>query len=81
MTLFDEDGASDPALAADRKASQRAGLQARQEDNFVCESVQRARHSPGVSSQFYSPFWDAMHYTLTNLILTRLEESERPSTS
>ena len=81
MTLFDEDGASDPALAADRKASQHAGLQARQEDNFVCESVQRARHSPGVSSQFYSPFWDAMHYTLTNLILTRLEDSERRSTS
>ncbi len=77
LTLFDRDGASDPALLADRKASQRAGIQARKEDNYICESVQRARHSPSVSSQFYSPFWDAMHYTLTNLILTRLEESER----
>jgi hypothetical protein len=43
--------------------------------------VQRARHSPGVNSQFYSPFWDAMHYTLSNLILTRLEESERTAAS
>ena len=77
MTLFDRSGASDPDLAADRKASQKAGIQARKEDNFICESVQRARHSPGVNSQFYSPFWDAMHYTLTNLILSRLEESER----
>lgn len=81
MTLFDQDGAADPALADDRKASLRAGLQARQEDNFICESVQRARHSPGVASQFYSPFWDAMHYTLTNLILNRLEESERHAAS
>ncbi len=81
MTLFDRDGASDADLAADRKASRKAGLQARQEDNYVCESVQRARHSPGVNSQFYSPFWDAMHYTLSNLILTRLEESERSPAS
>jgi len=79
MTLFDRDGATDPALAEDRKASMRAGLQARKEDNYICESVQRARHSPGVTSQFYSPFWDAMHYTMTNQILTRLEASEHGS--
>ena len=81
MTLFDRDGATAPDLLLDRKASRKAGLQARQEDNYICESVQRARHSPGVNSQFYSPFWDAMHYTLSNLILTRMEESEQNSAS
>jgi len=75
-TFFDRDGASDPALLGDRKQSQRAGLKARMEDNRICESIQRARHSPAVESQFYSPFWDAMHHTMTNLILDNLERSE-----
>jgi choline monooxygenase len=75
-TFFDRDGASDPALLDDRKQSAKAGIKARVEDNRICESIQRARHSPGVESQFYNPFWDAMHYTMTNLILDKLERSE-----
>ena len=61
----------------DRQRALRAGIRARKEDNRICESVQRARRSPAVNSQFYSPFWDAMHYTLSNLILDKLEEGER----
>ena len=77
VTLFDRDGATDPELIQDRIQSTRAGILARKEDNRICESIQRARHSPAFDSQFYSPFWDAMHYTLTNLILDRLEDSEK----
>ena len=75
-TLFDRDGAADPDLQKDRNQAARKGIQARVEDNLICESVQRARHSPALHSQFYSPFWDAMHYTLSNLILDKLEQSE-----
>ena len=76
-TFFDRDGATDPAYLKDRQRALRAGILARKEDNRICESVQRARRSPAVNSQFYSPFWDAMHYTLSNLILDKLEEGER----
>lgn len=76
-TMFDREGASDADLVTDRIQSARAGIVARNEDNKICESIQRARHSPALASQFYSPFWDAMHYTLSNLILDRLEQSEK----
>ena len=75
-TLFDYDVATNPDLAGYREQSAKQGIVARVEDNRICESVQRARHSPAVDSQFYSPFWDALHYTLSNLILDRLEEAE-----
>ena len=76
-TFFDREGAADPAYLKDRQRALRAGILAREEDNRICESVQRARRSPAVDSQFYSPFWDAMHHTLSNLILDKLEEGER----
>ena len=76
-TFFDRAGAADPAYLKDRQRALRAGIVARREDNRICESVQRARRSPAVNSQFYSPFWDSMHYTLSNLILDKLEEGER----
>ena len=75
-TFFDRDVAADPALVKDRERSARFGVIAREEDNRICESIQRARHATGVDSQFYSPFWDAMHYTLSNLILERLEQAQ-----
>jgi choline monooxygenase len=76
-TLFYGEGAANPGLVKDRNESARKGIMARKEDNLICESIQRARHSPAVSSQFYSPFWDAMHYTLSNLVLDKLEQSEQ----
>ncbi len=75
-TFFDREGAADPALLKDRKQAQRAGIAARNEDNRICESIQRARRSPAVNSQFYASFWDAMHYTLSNLVLDKLEDGE-----
>ncbi len=75
-TFFDQSSAHGTKFAKDRKQSARKGIMARKEDNRICESIQRARHSPAVTSQFYSPFWDAMHYTLSNLILDRLEQGE-----
>ena len=76
-TFFDRDGATDPAYLEGQAASLASGYSGPKEDNRICESVQRARRSPAVNSQFYSPFWDAMHYTLSNLILDKLEEGER----
>ena len=75
-TFFDQDGAHDPQLLTDREQAGKAGIIARKEDNYICESIQRARQSPALNSQFYCPFWDAMHYTLSNLILDRLEAGE-----
>ena len=76
-TLFDREAAIDPPLVKERERALRMGIIAREEDNRICESIQRARHSPAVASQFYSPFWDAMHYTLSNLILDRLEQGDQ----
>ena len=75
-TFYDVDAAGDRSLLQERKRAERQGVIARKEDNAICESIQRARRSPAVSAQFYSPFWDNMHYTLSNLVLTRLEEGE-----
>ena len=75
-TYFDQEGADDEAFLVDRKQSERKGIMARIEDNRICESIQRARHSPAFETQFYSPFWDNMHYTMNNLILDKLEQAE-----
>ena len=75
-TIFHRDGARDPALARDRMQAAKKGILARREDNAICESIQRARQTTAFDSQFYSPFWDSMHYTLSNLILDRLERGE-----
>ena len=75
-TFFDVDAADKDAFVKERERSVRVGVIAREEDNRICESIQRARHSPALNAQFYSPFWDAMHYTLSNLVLDRLERSE-----
>lgn len=75
-SYFHGEAASDPSLVDARDKAAGAGVIAREEDNRICESIQRARHSPAVDSQFYCPFWDSMHYTLSNLILDKLEAAE-----
>ena len=75
-TFFDVNAAEKDAFVKERERSVRVGVIAREEDNRICESIQRARHSPALNAQFYSPFWDAMHYTLSDLVLDRLERSE-----
>ena len=75
-TYFHQDAAHDEAFLMDRKQSERKGIMARIEDNRICESIQRARHAPPFETQFYSPFWDNMHYTMNNLILDKLEQAK-----
>ena len=75
-TFFDIDAATDPSLATERSVAARKGIIAREEDNRICESIQRARRSPAVKNQFYSPFWDGPHYTLNRILLARMEQAE-----
>ena len=75
--FFDESAAA-PELAEDRRTSWRAGVKARTEDNLVCESIQRARHSPGVQTQFFNTFWDTPHWVLTRMFARRYREACRP---
>ncbi len=46
--------------------------QAGDEDARITQAVQRARRSPVFDSQFYSPFWDAMHHRFTRQIINTL---------
>lgn len=78
VTYFDSDQATDPDpdLVVHRNRAARGGVVAREEDNAVVESVQRARQSPAFDSHFYSTFWDRPHYALTNLLADRIEAAQ-----
>ena len=88
VTFFDGDQASDPELVAhpsrirrpmgekQRNRAARGGVVAREEDNAIVESIQRARRSPAFDSHFYSHFWDRPHYTLSNLLADRIEAAQ-----
>ncbi len=43
------------------------------EDGRITEAVQKARKSPAFESQYYSQFWDEMHYRFTQMVLDDLE--------
>ena len=74
-TLYRGESATDPELVEARVVAARGGAVAREEDNAICESIQRARSSPAFDRHFYSPFWDRPHYTLTNFIANKLVEA------
>ena len=74
-TFFDESVAGTAEQAEDRKASWQAGVKARVEDNLICESIQRARHSPAVETQFFNTFWDTPHWVLTQMFARRYREA------
>ena len=74
-TYYRGDSAVDPALFDARKVAARGGVIAREEDNIICESIQRARCSPAFDTHPYSPFWDKPHYLLSNLITEKLERA------
>ena len=78
VTYFDSDQATDPDpdLVVHRNRAARGGVVAREEDNAIVESVQRARQSPAFDSHFYSTFWDRPHYALTNLLADRIEAAQ-----
>ena len=76
-TFYHSDQACDPALVAQRNVAARGGVLAREEDNAIVESIQRARHSPAFDTHFFSPFWDRPHYVLTRLFADRIEAAQR----
>ena len=78
VTFFDSDQATDPDpdLVVHRNRAARNGVVAREEDNAIVESIQRARQSPAFDSHFYSHFWDRPHYALTNLLADRIEAAQ-----
>ena len=56
------------------------------EDRIAIEAVQRARSSPVWRQHYYAPFWDELHYGLSNLVAddvssTPVEASAREATS
>jgi choline monooxygenase len=72
-SYYAEGSAKDPAYREMRQRSLDGSVQARNEDDRVCEAVQRARCSPAYRSLFYSPFWDHMHHDFNKMILDDLE--------
>jgi choline monooxygenase len=72
-SYYDGGAARDPAYLAMRQKSIAGSIKARDEDDGVCELVQRARRSPAHQSHFYSPFWDRMHYDFNRMVLADLE--------
>jgi len=67
--------AVDPALFDARKVAARGGVIAREGENIICESIQRARSSPAFDTHPYSPYWDKPHYLLSNLIAEKLVQA------
>jgi choline monooxygenase len=47
------------------------------EDGVAVEAVQQARRSPVWPQHFYAPFWDDLHYALTNLVVDDLVGSRK----
>lgn len=74
--LYTAESASDPEFLEERRCIQADFQQAGQEDGRITEAVQQARHSPAFTQQFYSPFWDRMHYTFSQQVLDALEHPE-----
>ncbi len=72
--FYAADAAVDPAYLEARLELQAEFQQAGQEDGRITEAVQRARRSPAYTQQFYSPFWDQMHYRFSNQVLDALEQ-------
>jgi choline monooxygenase len=71
--FYDREIANNADLAEMREQTLMGLHHAGAEDSRIVEAVQKARRSPAFDSQFYSPFWDAMHHRFTNLVLDALD--------
>lgn len=71
--FYDAASASHPDYLEVRLEHQQEFKQAGLEDARITEAVQKARRSPVCTQQFYSPFWDNMHYQFSNTVLNALE--------
>jgi len=72
-SYYADGSARDTAYKEMRQRSIGGATRARNEDDRVCEAVQRGRRSPAHHSHFYSPFWDQMHYDFNKMVLNDLE--------
>ena len=74
-TFYVGDSASSKELYSARKVAAQGGVVAREEDNEICESIQRARGSNAFDSFPFCPFWDKPHYLLTKIIVDKIDKS------
>lgn len=73
--FYESASAANPDYLEERLALMEDFKQAGLEDGRVTEAVQKARRSPVCEQQFYSPFWDRMHYNFSNIVLDALEQN------
>ncbi|OQX16374.1 MAG: hypothetical protein BWK73_04035 [Thiothrix lacustris] len=71
--LYEAASAADPEYLDERLGIMNDFQQAGEEDGRITEAVQKARRSPVCTQQFYSPFWDQMHYQFSKQVLDALE--------
>jgi choline monooxygenase len=71
--LYDTASAADAEYLEERLGIMSDFQQAGTEDGRITEAVQKARRSPVCTQQFYSPFWDQMHYQFSKQVLDALE--------
>ncbi len=72
--FYARDAATSAEQLQARKDALNAFHQGGLEDGRITEAIQRARRSPAFDSQYYSPFWDAMHHRFTQQVLDALEQ-------
>jgi choline monooxygenase len=72
--FYESESAVNPDYLEERLALMEDFKQAGLEDGRITQAVQKARRSPVCEQQFYSPFWDRMHYNFSNIVLKALEK-------
>ena len=65
---FHRDAPASPDFPACHRGLAERYAQVFEEDRVAIEAVQRARGSPVWRQHFYAPFWDELHYALSNLV-------------
>ena len=72
--FYRKEAAADAEHLDARKEVIRSVRMASNEDGRITQAVQRARRSPAFDSQYYSQFWDEMHYRFTQMVVDDLEK-------
>ena len=65
---FHRDAPASPDFPAYHRGLAERYAQVFDEDRIAIEAVQRARGSPVWRQHFYAPFWDELHYSMSNLV-------------
>lgn len=69
---FHPDAPSHPDFKSFHQRIVSGSWEAYREDGLIVEAVQKARRSPVWVQHFFAPFWDDLHYALTNLVVDDL---------